>query len=156
MVFPRSEVFNTKLKTPCGLIQDYENLFSRPLSNMTGLQDKIHFVIGNTIIDTGRFLTMLISSDQEHWQCVCSTYIHQNSLLDLVSGKYGNSSIGESGRLQPLLNQAYQFHTDFHHHISVTWLSAPNLLFLTCKAGQSLRTNVYSNRQSCCCWHNIF
>lgn len=79
---------------------------------------------------------LLIFSDQEHWQCVCYRYIQQKSLLTLVSGKHGNSSICESGRLQPLFNQAYQFHADFHHHISIVWLSVPNLLFWTAKPGK--------------------
>lgn len=135
----------------------YKKLFSKPMYNMIGLQDKIHSVIWqhhHRYWKVSYNVFLLISSDQEHWQCVCSRYIQQNSLLTLVSGKHDNSSIGESGRLQPLLNQAYQFHTGFHHHISITWLSASNLLFLTCKARQSLRTNMFSNRQSHSCWHN--
>jgi len=73
---------------------------------------------------------IFVSSKEECWQrTICFRYIQQNSLLALVSGKNRNSSICRSGRLQALLNQACQFHTDFYHGISITWLSAPNLFF---------------------------
>lgn len=132
-----------------------ENLSSGPMCKIIGLQDKTHFVIGNTIIHTIRFLTtfILISSKQECWQCICSRYLQQNALLILISGKNGNSSICESGRLQALLNQAYQFHTDFYHRISITWLSAPNLFFWPKQlARQNLRTITFSSQQSHCLW----
>lgn len=64
-------------------------------------------------------ILVLFSSKQECRQCICYGYIQQESLLDLVAGKYGNS-ICESGRLRALLNQAYQFCTHFHHRVSIT------------------------------------
>lgn len=72
---------------------------------------------------------IFIYSKQKCWQCICSRYIQQNSVLTSVSGKNGNSSICISGRLQVLLNQTYQFHTDFYHNISTIVYS--KLVFLT-------------------------
>lgn len=98
-------------------------------------------------------ILVLFSSKQECRQCICYGYIQQESLLDLVAGKYGNN-ICESGRLRALLNQAYQFCTDFHHRISITCvLCAWDLLFSPEQlAGQNLGTSTFSSKQNCCWW----
>lgn len=96
---------------------------------------------------------VFFSSKQDCWQCICYWYIEQKSLLDLVSGKYGNS-ICESGRLRALLNQAYQFCTDFHHRVSITRvLCARDLLFSPKQlARQNLGTSTFSSKQNRCWW----
>lgn len=74
--------------------------------------------------------------------------IQQNTLLTLVSEKNGNSSICKSGRLHALLNQAYQFHADFYHHILITWLSAANLFFLPKQLGRQKSENHHFFQQA--------
>lgn len=127
IVSPRSDVFYTKLKTSRERL-GMKIYFPDQCAKLLGCKTNYILSLANTI-KVSCHIFIFISSKQECWQCTCSRCIQQNSLQALVLVKNGSSSICESGRLQALLNQAQQFYTDFHHCISITWWSAPNLVF---------------------------
>lgn len=147
VVFPSSEIFNTKLKTTCGLIKDWIWTF---IFQINVWHDRVarqntfcHWQHLRRYWKVSYNVFLLICSDQEQWQCVCSRYIQQNSLLAFDQESMEIVALVKVGGSQTLLNQAHQFHTDFHHHIAVTWLSAPNLLFWPANQSKSENKRVF-------------